>query len=174
MTRRNLSDVLRQEVTKDPAEDAAEIEAAPPAKAGRTRKATAPVEDQAAQLDELKAALAQGAEQEKGLQAQVQTLEKTVHQQQQQIDALENQVAQGDSKLKAELAEAREVILQLSQANTEMSKTAEAAKQPKQTPKQTTKPRSSLTVRPLPRHSIQIRPSETTDKPKTIDVGWMD
>jgi chromosome segregation ATPase len=181
MTRRNLSDVLRQEVTKDSevikdskdsAEGAVNPESATArAKTTRTRKSSTPppTEDRAAQLNELKAALAQGAEQEKALQAQIKTLEENVKRQQQQIKSLETQLAQ-ESKLKTELAEAKEVILQLSEANTELSKTLEEFKQPKQT----AKARSPLAVRPLPRHSMQIKPSETVDKPKTIDVGWMD
>jgi chromosome segregation ATPase len=178
MTRRNLSDVLRQEVSKETVDPAPKAESqAVPAKASSSRdrkSATSPdLADQTAQIQELKAALTQGADQEKALQAQIKALEATVKQQQQQIKeqskALETQLGQ-ESKVKTELAEAKEVILQLSEANTQMSKTLDELK----SPKQSTKAKAPLAVRPLPRHSMQIKPSEAIDKPKTIDVGWMD
>jgi chromosome segregation ATPase len=177
MTRRNLSDVLRQEATKEAADSSPKAEsqansAAHSSKtAGRTRKSSTetPVADQSAQIEELKAALAQGAEQEKAFQTQIKTLEAKVKTQQQQIKALETEVGQS-SKLKTELAEAKEVILQLSEANTQMGKTLDELKNPPQK----AKTKSPLAVRPLPRHSLQLKPSENIDKPKVIDVGWMD
>ena len=184
MTRRNLSDVLRQEVTKDPVEaepskTKSDAEASSvPAKTTRTPKATPASVDQGDQLKELKAALIQGAEQEKSLQAQIKVLEKNVQQQLEQIQSLEAQIDQA-SQLKAELAEARDVILQLSEANTEITQTLEELKQSKQTQRQPQKslhqPKArSLAVRPLPRHSLQIQPTDAVDQPKVIDVGWMD
>lgn len=178
MTRRNLSDVLRQEVSKETVDPAskAESQAAPAKAPSRDRKSAASpdIAAQTAQIQELKAALTQGAEQEKALQAQIKTLEAKVKQQQQQIKeqtkALETQLGQ-ESKFKTELADAKEVILQLSEANTQMSKTLDELKTPKQS---STKAKAPLAVRPLPRHSLQIKPSEAVDKPKTIDVGWMD
>jgi predicted RNase H-like nuclease (RuvC/YqgF family) len=173
MTRRNLSDVLRQEATKDATDSEPKAEASDNSTkaASRTRKpsTSAPVEDQTAQIQELKAALAQGAEQEKAFQAQIKALEANTKQQQQQIKALESELGQG-SKLKTELAEAKEVILQLSEANTQMSKTLDELKNPPQK----AKAKAPLAVRPLPRHSLQLKPSENIDKPKAIDVGWMD
>ncbi len=177
MTRRNLSDVLRQEVTKEAADPdpKAESSANPAASssktAGRTRKSPAGTSaaDQSAQIEELKAALVQGAEQEKVLQTQIKTLEAKVKNQQQQIKALETEAGQS-SKLKTELVEAKEVILQLSEANTQMSQTLDELKNPPQK----AKTKSPLAVRPLPRHSLQLKPSENIDKPKVIDVGWMD
>lgn len=184
MTRRNLSDVLRQEVTKD-AEEAApnaasKSEATPAAQkaASRASKSVAPsavpaVVDQSAQLAELKAALAQGAEQEKALQSKIRSLEVSVKQQQTQIKALEKDLETQSGQaanLKTELTEAKDVILQLSEANTQMSQTLDELKKPPQR----TKAKAPLAVRPLPRHSIQLKPSENIDPPKTIDVGWMD
>jgi chromosome segregation ATPase len=172
MTRRNLSDVLRQEATKDAAdpESKPESQAAPAKAASRRKSADTPaVADQTAQIQELKAALAQGAEQEKTFQAQIKTLEAKAKQQQQQIKTLETELGQS-SKLKAELAEAKEVILQLSEVNTQMSKTLDELKNPPQK----AKAKSPLAVRPLPHHSMQLKPSENIDKPKVIDVGWMD
>jgi chromosome segregation ATPase len=174
MTRRNLSDVLRQEATKEAtdSEPKAEEALANPAKAAsRTRKpsTSAPVEDQTAQIQELKAALAQGAEQEKAFQTQIKELETKLKQQQQQIKTLETELGK-ESKLKTELTEAKEVILQLSEANTQMGKTLDELKNPPQK----AKAKASLAVRPLPRHSLQLKPSENIDKPKVIDVGWMD
>jgi predicted RNase H-like nuclease (RuvC/YqgF family) len=177
MTRRNLSDVLRQEATKEAtdlepkAESSANSVANPAKAASRTRKSSTDtsVADQTAQIQELKAALAQGAEQEKAFQAQIKTLATKVKQQQQQIKTFETEQGQS-SKLKTELAEAKEVILQLSEANTQMSKTLDELKNPPQN----AKARASLAVRPLPRHSLQLKPSENIDKPKVIDVGWMD
>jgi predicted RNase H-like nuclease (RuvC/YqgF family) len=173
MTRRNLSDVLRQEVTKEAveAEPKAESSADPAKAASRSRKSSAsnPGTDQTNQIQELKAALAQGAEQEKAFQAQIKTLEAKTKQYQQQIKALETELGQ-ESKLKTELAEAKEVILQLSEANTQMSQTLDELKNPPQK----AKAKSPLAVRPLPRHSLQLKPSENIDKPKVIDVGWMD
>ena len=183
MTRRNLSDVLRQEVTKDPAE--AEVNEADPkaestasAKSTRTQKA-APA-DQSDQLAELKVALTQGAEQEKALQTQIKALEASAKQQLKQIQSLEDQIEQV-SQLKADLAEAREVILQLSESNTELTQTLEdmKPKQSKQPQRQPQKPlhppkARALAVRPLPQHSMQIKPTDAVDQPKSIDVGWMD
>lgn len=173
MTRRNLSDVLRQEATKDAADPESKPESqAAPAKAASRRKsedAAAVADDQTAQIQELKAALAQGAEQEKALQADLATLEAKVKQQEQQIKTLKTELGQ-EAKLKTELAEAKEVILQLSEANTQMSKTLDELKNPP--PK--AKAKAPLAVRPLPRHSLQLKPSENIDKPKVIDVGWMD
>jgi predicted RNase H-like nuclease (RuvC/YqgF family) len=172
MTRRNLSDVLRQEATKEPVdpESKPESQAAPAKTASRRKSADTPTgADQTAQIQELKAALAQGAEQEKALQAQLKTLDVKAKQQQQQIKALETELGQS-TKLKTELTEAKEVILQLSEANTQMSQTLDELKNPPQK----TKARAPLAVRPLPRHSLQLKPSENIDKPKTIDVGWMD
>ncbi len=177
MTRRNLSDVLRQEATKEAtdvepkAESPANSAANPAKSASRTRKPSTDtsIADQTAQIQELKAALAQGAEQEKAFQAQIKTLETKVKQQQQQIKTFETEQSQS-SKLKTELAEAKEVILQLSEANTQMSQTLDELKNPPQK----AKARAPLAVRPLPRHSLQLKPSENIDKPKAIDVGWMD
>jgi predicted RNase H-like nuclease (RuvC/YqgF family) len=177
MTRRNLSDVLRQEATKEAtdvepkAESPANSAANPVKAASRTRKPSTDtsIADQTAQIQELKAALAQGAEQEKAFQAQIKTLETKVKQQQQQIKTFETEQSQS-SKLKTELAEAKEVILQLSEANTQMSQTLDELKNPPQK----AKARAPLAVRPLPRHSLQLKPSENIDKPKAIDVGWMD
>jgi predicted RNase H-like nuclease (RuvC/YqgF family) len=172
MTRRNLSDVLRQEATKDAADPESKPESqTAPAKATSRRKAadTPAVADQTAQIQELKAALAQGAEQEKALQAHLATLEAKVKQQEQQIKTLKTGLEQ-ESKLKTELAEAKEVILQLSEANTQISQTLDELKNPPSK----TKAKAPLAVRPLPRHSLQLKPSENIDKPKSIDVGWMD
>ena len=181
MTRRKLSDVLRQEVIKDAPEGSVQAQETP-AKASTTKstaqKATvSPAkEDQSAQLKELKAALAQGAEQEKALHAQIKTLETDVKLKQKQIDTLESQMGQV-SQLKADLAEAKEVILQLSEANTQMGKTLDELKQKPPQEKAPSKAplyRPPLSIRPntLPYHSVRHGP--TPPKPKSVDVGWMD
>ncbi|NJM74785.1 MAG: hypothetical protein HC852_02215 [Acaryochloridaceae cyanobacterium RU_4_10] len=181
MTRRKLSDVLRQEVTKDAPEGSAQVQETPAKSStakSTTQKATASPakEDQSAQLKELKAALAQGAEQEKALHAQIKTLEADVKLKQKKISTLESQLGQVD-KLKADLAEAKEVILQLSEANTQMGKTLDELKQkPSQTkvPPKAPLSKTPLTLRPdtLPYHSVRHGPAPS--KPKGVDVGWMD
>jgi chromosome segregation ATPase len=185
MTRRNLSDILRQEVQKEAPEDA-EKESKPSATtakaaASQTRKAAAspaPAKDSesangqlAAQITELKAALAQGEEHEKDLQAQIKSLQTEVKRQQKEMGSLEAQVAQV-STLKKELTEAREVILQLSEANTEMGKTLDDLKTPKAQPQR----KAPLSLRPLPSHSMQHSkaPSGNASQSKSVDVGWMD
>jgi chromosome segregation ATPase len=183
MTRRNLSDILRQEVQKE-APDDAEKESKPSvttakAAASQTRKAAAsPAKDSesangqlAAQITELKAALAQGEEHEKDLQAQIKSLQAEVKRQQKEMGSLEAQVAQV-STLKKELTEAREVILQLSEANTEMGKTLDDLKTPKAQPQR----KAPLSLRPLPSHSMQHSkaPSGNASQSKSVDVGWMD
>jgi chromosome segregation ATPase len=177
VTRRKLSDVLRQEVIKDAPEGSAQAQEtsvkASTAKS-TTQKATASPakEDQSAQLSELKAALAQGAEQEKALHAEIKTLEADVKLKQKQISTLESQMGQV-GQLKADLAEAKEVILQLSEANTQMGKTLDELKQK---PAQEKAPlsRTPLSIRPntVPYHSMQHGPAPS--KPKSVDVGWMD
>jgi predicted RNase H-like nuclease (RuvC/YqgF family) len=191
MTRRNLSDILRQEVKKETPEATepdSKVSSAPPEKAteSKTRKA-APIsepekesepakEKYEAQITELKAALSQGAEHEKALQAQIKSLQAEVKHHQKDVVTLEAQVAQG-SGLKAELAEAKAVILQLSEANTLMSESLDALKSSK-TPQAQRK--APLSLRPLPSHSAQrtsvqhsVAPANAS-KPKTVDVGWMD
>jgi chromosome segregation ATPase len=181
MTRRKLSDVLRQEVTKDAPEDSAQVQESP-AKASTIKntaqKSTAnpEQENQSAQLKELKAALAQGAEQEKALHVQIKTLQGDVKLKQKQIDTLESQIGQV-SQLKVDLAEAKEVILQLSEANTQMGKTLDELKQKtpqEKAPSKAPLSRTPLSIRPntLPYHSVQHGPTPT--KPKSVDVGWMD
>ncbi|WP_404785689.1 hypothetical protein [Altericista sp. CCNU0014] len=182
MTRRNLSDILRQEVQKEATESESKPSAAPEkAAASRTRKAAAsavprkdsePNEGQfAAQITELKAALTQGAEREKDLQAQIDSLRTEVKRYQKEVGSFETQVAQV-SVLKTELAEAKEVILQLSEANTEMGKTLDALKTPKAQPQR----KAPLSLRPLPSHSVQHSkaPTSNTGQSKSVDVGWMD
>ena len=193
MTRRNLSDILRQEVKKDTSEPSAPE--APPANvavkatATKSRKAASspePLNESeaaqellTAQITELKTALAQGADHEKELQAQIKTLQAEVKRHQKEVATLEAQGAQ-DAKLKAELAEAKAVILQLSEANTQMSESLDALKATKTTPKAQPQAQSQrktpLALRPLPSHSVQhsIAPSGAASKPKSVDVGWMD
>jgi chromosome segregation ATPase len=187
MTRRNLSDILRQEVKKDTSDtsapEAQTASAASKASAAKNRKAppnpqpekaSNAVETQlTAQVTELKAALAQGVEHEKELQGQIKALQSEVKRHQKEVASLEAQ----DSKLKAELAEAKAVILQLSEANTQMSESLDALKAPK-APKTQPQPqrKTPLSLRPLPSHSVQhsIAPSGSVSNPKTVDVGWMD
>jgi predicted RNase H-like nuclease (RuvC/YqgF family) len=188
MTRRNLSDILRQEVQKEaPADAGKEPKPAVAPEAGKataartTRKADgddAPAKEKeaangqlTAQIAELKAALAQGAEHEKDLQGQIKSLQAEVKRQQKEVESLEAQVAQV-STLKKELTEAKEVILQLSEANTEMSKTLDTLKTPKAEPQR----KAPLSLRPLPPHSVQHSkaPSSNASQSKSVDVGWMD
>lgn len=195
MTRRNLSDILRQEVQKETPEatepDSKVSISAEKVTASKVRKAVPSPEPEKerepakekyeAQITELKAALSQGAEQEKELQAQVKSLQAEVKRHQKDVVSLEAQVAQG-SGLKAELAEAKAVILQLSEANTLMSESLDAlksSKTPKAQPQAQRK--APLSLRPLPSHSVQRTPSvqhsvapANASKPKTVDVGWMD
>jgi predicted RNase H-like nuclease (RuvC/YqgF family) len=188
MTRRNLSDILRQEVKKETPEatepDAKSTNAAGKATASKTRK-TAPSSESnsendaaqalfTAQITELKTALAQGGEHEKELQGQIKSLQADVKRHQKEVAALEAQVAQ-DAKLKAELAEAKAVILQLSEANTQLSESLDALKAPKAAKAQPQR-KAPLSLRPLPSHSVQhsIAPTGAASKPKTVDVGWMD
>jgi chromosome segregation ATPase len=181
VTRRKLSDVLRQEVTKDAPEGSAparETSAKASTAKSTTQKATASPakEDQSAQLKELKAALTQGAEQEKALHAQIKTLQGDVKLKQKQIDSLELQLGQV-SQLKADLAEAKEVILQLSEANTQMGKTLDELKQKpaqEKAPAKAPLSRTPLSIRPntVPYHSMQHGPAPS--KSKSVDVGWMD
>jgi hypothetical protein len=113
MTRRNLSDILRQEVKKETPEatepDAKASNAAVKASGSKTRKA-APSSETALesesvqalltdQITELKAALAQGAEHEKELQTQIKSLQAEVKHHQKEAATLEAQVAQ-DAKQK--------------------------------------------------------------------------
>jgi predicted RNase H-like nuclease (RuvC/YqgF family) len=188
MTRRNLSDILRQEVKKDTPEatepDSKPSNTAAKASTSKTRKAVPSTEAApengaaqallAAQITELKAALAQGAEHEKELQTQIKSLQADVKRHQKEVATLEAQVAQ-DAKLKTELAEAKAVILQLSEANTQLSESLDALKAPK-APKTQPQRKAPLSLRPLPSHSVQhsIAPSGAASKPKTVDVGWMD
>jgi chromosome segregation ATPase len=187
MTRRNLSDILRQEVKKDSSE-ATEPDSKPSntvakASTNKTRKAVssevvpengAAQAQLTAQITELKAALAQGADREKELQGQIKSLQADVKRYQKEVATLEDQVAQ-DAKLKAELAEAKAVILQLSEANTQLSESLDALKAPKAAKAQPQR-KAPLSLRPLPSHSVQhsIAPSGAASKPKTVDVGWMD
>ena len=192
MTRRNLSDILRQEVKKETPEAAAP-EAQPAsdavkATATKNRK-TAPSAEPSnesdavkelltVQITELKAALAQGADHEKELQAQIKSLQVDVKRHQKEVATLESQGAQ-DAKLKTELAEAKTVILQLSEANTQMSESLDALKAPKAPkaqPQAQLQRKTPLALRPLPSHSVQhsIAPSGQASKPKSVDVGWMD
>jgi predicted RNase H-like nuclease (RuvC/YqgF family) len=189
MTRRNLSDILRQEVKKETPEatepDSKVSIAAEKATGSKVRKAAPSPEPEKerepakekyeAQITELKAALSQGAEYEKELQAQIKSLQADVKRHQKDVVTLEAQVAQG-SGLKAELAEAKAVILQLSEANTLMSESLDAlkaSKMPKAQPQAQRK--APLSLRPLPSHSVQhsVAPANAS-KPKTVDVGWMD
>jgi chromosome segregation ATPase len=188
MTRRNLSDILRQEVKKETPEatesDAKSTNAAGKATTSKTRKA-APSSEAAldkeatqtlltAQIAELKAALDQGADREKDLQGQIKSLQADVKRYQKEVATLEAQIAQ-DAKLKAELAEAKAVILQLSESNTQLSESLDALKAPKAAKAQPQR-KAPLSLRPLPSHSVQhsIAPSGAASKPKTVDVGWMD
>jgi predicted RNase H-like nuclease (RuvC/YqgF family) len=188
MTRRNLSDILRQEVKKETPEvtepDAKPTNVAGKATASKTRKTALSSESNSendaaqalltAQIAELKTALAQGGEHEKELQAQIKSLQVEVKRHQKEVAALEAQVAQ-DAKLKTELAEAKAVILQLSEAHTQLSESLDALKAPK-APKAQPQRKAPLSLRPLPSHSVQhsIAPSGAASKPKTVDVGWMD
>jgi predicted RNase H-like nuclease (RuvC/YqgF family) len=188
MTRRNLSDILRQEVKKDSPEatepDSKSSNTAAKASTSKTRKAVPSTEvvpengaaqaQLTAQITELKAALAQGAEHEKELQTQIKSLQAEVKRHQKEVATLEAQAAQ-DAKLKTELAEAKAVILQLSEANTQLSESLDALKAPK-APNAQPQRKAPLSLRPLPSHSVQhsIAPSGAASKPKTVDVGWMD
>jgi chromosome segregation ATPase len=195
MTRRNLSDVLRQEAKKEAPEAQAD-QATTPTKTSAAKTKVAKMEavkaeavrstkttpepalesvDQSAQIAELKAALVQGAAQEKNLQAQLKQLQSEVERKQKQVDTLEQQLAQVE-KVKAELADAKEMILQLSEVNTQMSATLDELKKPAAPTvrKEKTMTRT-LSAPPLPAHAIQHHDaSGSTPKPKTIDVGWMD
>jgi chromosome segregation ATPase len=191
MTRRNLSDILRQEVKKETSETS-EPESKPvaveksgtvdaaAASSSRARKSTAATSsaDSAkandaseakftAQITELKVALAQGAEHEKTLQAEIKSLQADVKRQQKEAGGLEAQV----SRLKTELTEAKDVILQLSEENTQMRKTVDELKTPKAQPQR----KAPLSLRSLPSHSVQpSNQSSSTNKSKSVDVGWMD
>lgn len=178
MTRRNLSDILRQEVQKETSGADSE-ETKPhsaggdkkPAAASRARKQPAedlvaehkPAEDRAtAQIAELKAALAQGADHEKDLQAQVKALQSDVTHQKKEVN-----------RFKAELAEAKELILKLSEENTQLNTALEESKTSKAQPKW----KGALAVKPLPSHSVQHSESSTSTaakQSKSVDVGWMD
>jgi septal ring factor EnvC (AmiA/AmiB activator) len=183
MTRRNLSDILRQEVkketpdTSEPESKPAAVETAAAADPSRARRSTAvassadsaQVKDASeakftAQITELTAALAQGAEHEKTLQAEIKSLQADVKRQQKEAGGLESQV----SRLKAELTEAKSVILQLSEENTQMRKTVDESKASKAQPQR----KSPLSLRS---HSVQPRSQTSgTNNPKSVDVGWMD
>jgi predicted RNase H-like nuclease (RuvC/YqgF family) len=192
MTRRNLSDILRQEVKKEtPEASAPEAQSAgdaAKATATKNRKAAPSPEPSkesdaakellTAQITELKAALAQGADHEKELQAQIKSLQAEVKRHQKEVATLEAQGAQ-EAKLKTELAEAKAVILQLSEANTQLSESLDALrapKAPKAQPQAQLQRKTPLALRPLPSHSVQhsIAPSGQPSKPKSVDVGWMD
>ncbi len=191
MTRRNLSDILRQEVKKETSEtsepeskpvavEKSETVDAAAASSSRGRKSAAAASsaDSAkandaseakftAQIIELKAALAQGAEHEKTLQADIKSLQADVKRQQKEVGGLEAQV----SRLKTELTEAKDVILQLSEENTQMRKTVDELKAPKAQPQR----KAPLSLRSVPSHSVQpSSQSNSTNKPKSVDVGWMD
>jgi chromosome segregation ATPase len=179
MTKQNLSDLLRQEVNKD---DDATVAPKASAEAGKTvsrsRKTSpsSPTELEG-QVQELKAALAQAAEQEQQMQTQVQNLQLELKQKEKSIAALDVEGAKVE-KLQRELAEAKEMILQLSEANTQMSKTLDELKNPpKSQAIQSTKPpsvqRKISSLTPLRHHSIQHGPPPSS-KPKSLDVGWMD
>lgn len=193
MTRRNLSDILRQEVKKETSE-ASEPESKPVAAeksetvdavaatpSSRGRKSSPAVSNSAdsakvndaseakftAQISELKAALAQGADHEKTLQAEIKSLQADIKRQQKEVGGLEAQV----SRLKTELTEAKDVILQLSEENTQMRKTVDELK----APKAQTQRKAPLSLRSVPSHSVQpSSQSSSTNKPKSVDVGWMD
>ncbi len=191
MTRRNLSDILRQEVeketpeTSEPESKPVEVEKsetvdAAAASSSRARKSAAAASsaDSAkandaseakftAQITELKAALAQGAEHEKTLQSEIKSLQTDVKRQQKEVGGLEAQV----SRLKTDLTEAKDVILQLSEENTQMSKTVDELKAPKAQAQR----KAPLSLRSVPSHSVQpSSQSSSTSKPKSVDVGWMD
>lgn len=179
MTKRNLSDLLRQEVSKD------ETAAAPPpeqeaSKANnRTRQNGTSSPSQAdSQVAELKAALAQAAEQEQQMQDQIKNLQAELKHKDKQITALQADGAKLD-KLQQELAEAKEVILQLSEANTQMSKTLDELKNPpkpqalQRQPAQSIQRKAALSsLSPIRHHSIQHGPAPKPSK--SVDVGWMD
>ena len=190
MTRRNLSDILRQEVKKETPETSEPeskpvaletTEIAVAANPSRARKSTAVAGSSAdsakandaseakftAQITELKTALAQSAEHEKTLQTEIKSLQADVKRQQKEVGGLEAQV----SRLKTELTEAKDMILQLSEENTQMSKTVDELK----TPKAQSQRKAPLSLRSLPSHSVQpSSQSSSTTKPKSVDVGWMD
>jgi chromosome segregation ATPase len=192
MTRRNLSDILRQEVKKETPEtsepdskpvalETPEAAVAAAASSSRARKSTAAASSSAdsatandaseakftAQITELKAALTQGAGHEKTLQAEIKSLQADIKRQQKEAGGLESQV----SRLKTELTEARDVILQLSEENTQMSKTVDELKAPKAQPQR----KAPLSLRSLPSHSVQPNnKANSTNKSKSVDVGWMD
>jgi chromosome segregation ATPase len=191
MTRRNLSDILRQEVKKETPEtsepdskpvavEKSETVDAAAASSSRGRKSAAAASNAdsakandaseakfTAQITELKAALAQGAEHEKTLQADIKSLQADIKRQQKEVSGLEAQV----SRLKTELTEAKDVILQLSEENTQMRKTVDELKAPKAQPQR----KAPLSLRSVPSHSVQpSSQSSSTNKPKSVDVGWMD
>jgi predicted RNase H-like nuclease (RuvC/YqgF family) len=196
MTRRNLSDILRQEVQKDapvetsgtdlketksPAANSDKKTVAVTTTTSRVRKPTGTdptkengADQSAAQLAELKAALSQGADHEKALQVQVKALQADIALQHKEVSRLEKQAAQS-SQLKAELAEAKEVILQLSEENTQMKKTLDELKAPK-AQSNPSKWKGALAVKPLPSHSVQHRESgnSAAKQSKSVDIGWMD
>lgn len=178
MTKRNLSDLLRQEVSKDES-----VAAPPPAQNasksnGRARQNTAasstPLEGQVA---ELKVALAQAAEQEQEMQQQIKNLQAELKHNEKQMIALRADGAKL-KQLQQELAEAKEVILQLSEANTQMSKTLDELKnppksQPQRQPSQAIQRKAALSsLTPIRHHSIQHGPAPKQSK--SVDVGWMD
>jgi chromosome segregation ATPase len=187
MTKRNLSDLLRQEVSKDETGEAPSQPQDSSKSNGQARQNKPASTQLESQVKELKAALAQAAEQEQQMQDQIKSLQAEVKQKDKQIAESKADGAKGE-KLQQELAEAKEVILQLSAANTQMSTTLDELKnpppsqlqrqkqaqpQPQRQPVESIQRRAAISsLSPIRHHSIQHGPAPKPSK--SVDVGWMD
>ena len=191
MTKKSLGDLLREEAQQppDPEAEAIQEAASEPLEPSSTLSETEPINettDQPPQVNtattrakriptkaelettvsELSEALQAAHRKESSLQQQIADLQSDL---QEQKILLQKQIAELEptKQIKAELEQAKKVILQLLEAN---SKTTQEANTPKKENKGTSSQKVAL--KKLPQHSIQ--PDSSSGKTFERNVGWFD
>lgn len=177
MTRKQLTDLLREEVQK-PAE--AELERSQdaqdetqPVTASTRSKRTSPTKAELeSTIAELKAALA-AAQAGTDWQQQLNNLQAELQEQKQLVDRLKADLEKAD-QIQAELEQAKSVIRSLSEVNEQLTHNIDALKKQDQKSSPVKNP-LKLQVSSLPYHSLQHKAHQplSTDLSDS-DIGWVD
>lgn len=162
MPRKRIGDLLREEVQKSLEPEAENVQ-----NGGESaQESPEPKIELETTVTDLRESLQEAQQRENSLQQQIADLQSDLQEQKTLVEKLEADI-QRTNRLKAELEQARKVILQLSEANSKLTEEVNTLRKENEGLRSQ---KSSLNK--LPHHSIQQNSPSTRLSNK--DIGWVD